>query len=300
MARTKREIRGRKVKRYQKGKKTKFRDTTEDFKHDDYTRANIVNVPRKGPGKKKFFQTKKGYAKKYAAHMPEYTRHYDPDTKTYTDKKTAPQQLTFQRGRKTVTYDVSPTGIKEKRIRIGTPKTVLPRTGTSTRKRESAKGKLRTWVRSKRERDVSKKGGLWSTKGDTPGKGNIYDPATRSQIGQDGYYVREGSERSGRDTEVRPKRRFKGKSKVPSLAHQGVYRGDLKGRKQKQAFDYQYRPGAYDIVNPARDYRDAIVPYHTEEQVKDLHSYTKAPTERFNSGGRVRGFREGGALDQHD
>ena len=298
MARTKREIRGRKVKRYQKGKKTKFRDTTEDFKHDDYTRANIVNVPRKGPGKKKFFQTKKGYAKKYAAHMPEYTRRYDHETKTYTDEKTGPQQLTFQRGRKTVTYDVSPTGIKEKRIRIGTPKTVLPRTGTSTRKREHAKGKLRTWVRSKRERDVSKEGGLWSTKGDTPGKGNIYDTATRSQIGQDGYYVRDRG--PDKDTEVRPKRRQKGKHKNPSLRETNVFRGDLKSRKQKQAFDYQYQPGKYDVVNPARDYTDQIVPYYDKEYVDKVHGYKEDPKSRFNSGGRVRGFREGGALDQHD
>ena len=229
MATRKSNIRKRKVGRYQKGKKTKFRDTTEDFKPTDYSRSNIVEVPRTGAGKKKFFQTKKGYSKKYAAHMHEYTRRYDHETKTYTDEKTGPQQLTFQRGRKTVTYDVSPTGIKEKRIRIGTPKTVLPRTGTSTRKREHAKGKLRTWVRSKRERDVSKEGGLWSTKGDTPGKGNIYDTATRSQIGQDGYYVRDRG--PDKDTEVRPKRRQKGKHKNPSLRETNVFRGDLKSRK---------------------------------------------------------------------
>ena len=242
--------------------------------------------------KKGFFQTKRGYAKKYAAHMPEYTRKYDAKTKTYKDEKTGSQQLTFQRGRKTVTYDVSPGSVGEKRIRIKTPKTVLPRSGGQHgifERRVKGKGKLRNWVRSKRERDVT--GREWSA-GDTyAGKGKPYDPATGAELGQETRVIGHGDKQR-----IEPLGRFKGKSKTSKQRGEGIYRGDLKGKKQKQAFKYRFRPGR----GGKDDY--GIARHSSPEQVQEMHSYTEAqePKERFNSGGRVRGFREGGALDQHD
>jgi hypothetical protein len=293
----------RKIKRSDKGKRTKFRDFArgEDrkFSPTDRDPSNIVDVPRRrgatqapigGTGdyrpKKGFFQTKRGYAKKYATHMPEYTRHYDAETKTYRDEKTGPQQLTFKRGRKTVTYDVSPGSVGEKRIRIKTPKTVLPSSGGqhgTVKRRVKGKGKLRNWVRSKRERDVT--GREWSA-GDTyAGKGKTYDPATGAQTHQGSRVI--GYNEAQR---IEPLGRYKGKS--GRIKEGRIYKGDLKGRKQKQEFKYRYRPGKGQNYGIGR--------YSSPEQMKEMHSYKEDPKSRFNSGGRVRGFREGGILDQHD
>jgi hypothetical protein len=186
--------------KYESGKKTKFRAKDRYGKLTEYGGTYIGGPTgtalevKTGPGKsgtgestmpkKRFFQTRKGYAKKYAKHMPEYTRHYDSETKTYTDQKTGPQLLTFKRGRRTVQYEVKPGEITSKQVRIKQPKTLLPRKRATGRYERVPAGKFRTKWSKRRGKDVEKKGGLWSAK-DYQGKGQVYDTATYQPVGRD-------------------------------------------------------------------------------------------------------------------